>query len=104
LGFLRQQPGFYYKREMAGTRAALTALPALSTLFARYLLPKQIWPISFSIPAEKISNYTGERPQLFASNIVDAEVSERVAGSFYTPLGEQRYAFDSEEAYYADIQ
>ncbi|CAN5721229.1 hypothetical protein BH10BAC3_BH10BAC3_33880 [soil metagenome] len=105
LGFLRQLPHFYYKREMIGTREALAALPAISDIFSRYLLPEQIRPLSFSIPSEKIiNNYTVERLQLFARNIVDAEVSEKIAGSFYTPLGEQHYAFDTEVAYYADIQ
>jgi hypothetical protein len=105
LGFLRKSPKLYFKREMVGTREALAALPAISNLFSKYLLPAQIRPISFSIPAEKIiSSYNTDRQGWFASNIVDAEVSEKIAGSFYTPLGEQRYAFETEEAYFTDIQ
>ncbi|MES2648299.1 MAG: hypothetical protein V4717_15590 [Bacteroidota bacterium] len=105
LAFLFKPVKYYYKREMVGTREALAALPALFDSFAKSLLPTKISPISFSIPEEKILRTDAcERSQLFASNIVDEEVSEKTAGSFYTPLGEQQYAFDSEQAYYADIQ
>jgi hypothetical protein len=105
LGFLKKPPRLYFKREMVGTREALSALPAIAGLFAKSLLPDQIRPISFSIPEEKIINdYSPDRSKDFASNIVDPEVSEKIAGSFYTPLGEARYAFDTETAYYADIR
>lgn len=69
-------------------------------LLARAPVPRNLRPIAFSFPDEKILP-EGARPpkrSLFPRHIVDPEVRARVAGA------SAAYAFDSEEAYYADLQ
>jgi len=63
-------------------------------------VPRNLRPIAFSFPDEKMLP-EGARPakaSLFPRHIVDAEVRARVAGA------SAAYAFDSEGAYYADLQ
>ena len=97
----------YYKREwMPQEVGSSTGLPPLLVkALAGQPLPLPVMPISFSIPAQKITVVSpAAKTKDFVHNIVDAEVSEALQGSFHTPLGQQQYAFDTEEAYYADIQ
>jgi hypothetical protein len=60
--------------------------------------PKNLYPISFSIPDEKIVKDLPIKTKLFPKHIVDAEVANQVAGSVTS------YAFESEADYYADLQ
>lgn len=60
--------------------------------------PKNLHTISFSIPEEKIIKDLPEKKKLFPKHIVDEEVSLKVEGSF------TKYAFETEEEYYGDLQ
>jgi hypothetical protein len=60
--------------------------------------PKNLYPISFSIPEEKIVKDLPVKTKLFPKHIVDHEVASQVAGSVTS------YAFESEADYYADLQ
>lgn len=69
-------------------------------LSAHAPVPRNLRPIAFSYPDEKILP-EGARPDkqsLFPRHIVDPEVRARVAGA------SSAYAFDSEAAYHADLQ
>ncbi len=95
----------YFKREWKGSSAATDALRMIPLSARQKLLPKQIFPISFSFPAEKIiAPLAVKKSKLFAAHIVDKEVADKVSGSLYNPMGEQQYLFETEEAYYKDIQ
>ncbi len=55
-------------------------------------------PVSISYPAEKVVAAVGPKSRTFQTHIVDPEVAMRVAGAT------GGYAFDSEDAYRADLQ
>jgi hypothetical protein len=55
-----------------------------------------IFPISFSIPEEKIITQIPNKTQLFASHIVDEEVAKACNAK-------TTYIFDNEQDYYADL-
>ena len=59
---------------------------------------KNFRPISFSIPKEKIIQDMPRKTKLFPRHIVDPEVASNVTDSM------TKYAFDSEDDYYADLQ
>lgn len=69
-------------------------------LVARAPVPRNLRRIAFSFPDEKIlpENARPPKTRLFPRHIVDPEVRARVAGA------SAGYAFDSEEAYYADLR
>jgi hypothetical protein len=96
----------YFKREMSSEKSVYTGFPRPIPLsMYNWLLPKSIYPISFSIPSEKITYVSSEqKTKLFASSIVDKEVSDKVSDSLFTPIGKPLYKFDNEENYYNDIQ
>ncbi len=60
--------------------------------------PKNILPISFSIPEEKIIKNSPIKTKLFPKHIVDQEVASQIEGSVTS------YAFESEADYYQDLQ
>lgn len=96
----------YFKREWTGVNKDFFGLPGFvpSPLY-NWRVPKSIFPINFSIPAEKITTVQpSAKNKLFVSNIVDEEVSEKIPGSVYTPLGIAQYKFDTEEDYFNDIK
>jgi hypothetical protein len=54
-------------------------------------------PIAFSIPEEHIVSAPPEKTKLLGAHVVDPEVAETVGAA-------TRYAFDDQEAYYADLR
>lgn len=66
----------------------------------RRVLPqsRNLRPISFSIPPQKIVQRLPEKSKLLPRHIVDPEVAERV------PESRTAYAFSTEAEYYADLQ
>jgi hypothetical protein len=59
---------------------------------------KNVRKVSFSIPSEKIVASLRQKIKDFPKHIVDAEVAEKVPGSYTS------YAFENEEEYYNDLQ
>ena len=88
----------YFKRELSPAtlwfRSYLTVPPAVAR---RLSPPRNMRPISFSIPAEKIVHEPPAKTKLFPSHIVDAEVAAKVGA-------QGNYAFDDEDDYYADLR
>jgi hypothetical protein len=94
----------YFKRELVGSGANLghwtSALP--KWIAGNIRLPRNAYPISFSIPEEKIFHDRGaQRITNFPRDIVDYEIVEDLG------LSESRqrcYPFAIEEEYYADLR
>jgi hypothetical protein len=85
----------YFKREWQGPRALERARLRWFGLGGR-----QVRPISFSIPEEKLldpAELEGPRPQRFPTHVVDREVQRRVGG-------QTGHAFLTESAYNADLR
>jgi hypothetical protein len=91
----------YFKREYQKVTLAgiFYKLP-----MKRYIWPFQmvksdnIFPISFSIPKEKIVEHAPAKVKLFPSHIVDDEVKSKISGA------DSSYLFDKEKEYYRDLQ
>lgn len=96
----------YFKRELmtGGDALGLSRfLPA--QLLTSIPVPARTFPISFSIPAEKITRVpAAQKSKLFPRHIVDAEVARQVTESQHSPTGSDQYFFSSEEDYYADLR
>jgi hypothetical protein len=96
----------YFKREISDSAKDFLGVPGYVPSFAyKWIFPEAIFPISFSIPDEKIRQIKPDKKnKLFVSNIVDEEISTKIPGSLYTPIGISDYKFDTEEEYYEDIE
>ena len=90
----------YFKREIIPRRTNYYINYKLISkgLASKIKVPKNILPISFSIPSSKIICELPIKTKLFGKHIVDEEVAKNVAGSM------TKYAFDNELDYYADLQ
>jgi hypothetical protein len=88
----------YFKRELTPKSVQYLFYKLMPVKWLKNYHPKNLRQISFSIPAEKIVTTIPEKIKKFPLHIVDLEVAENTPGSF------TRYAFDSEEEYYKDLQ
>lgn len=88
----------YFKREWTEqSRFSLAARLLPAKLAGRLPFARNLRPISFSIPAEKVVASPPDKTKDFPAHIVDAEVAAAVGGR-------TSYAFADEAAYYADLQ
>jgi len=87
----------YFKRELVDSEAAYGRFipEAMRHLFP---FPISAVPISFSIPAIKVSKILPRKVKDFPTHIVDPDVAKYLANTSET------YAFSSEEEYYKDLQ
>ncbi len=96
----------YGKRELWGGGYSYSLdrlLPA--RWHCRLPVPRHVFPLSFSIPAEKICYVDpAAKCKEFPRHIVDREVAEAVRGSFHSAIGSDSYTFTQETDYYADLQ
>lgn len=96
----------YFKREISSSKSDRFGFPdfisnTLSDLFSR----NSLYPISFSIPEEKITRVTiNDKKQLFTTVIVDEEFDNFNSSSVILSLNDSKYHFTDEAAYYKDIQ
>lgn len=89
----------YFKREFTPETIFSRYYRMVPQAFLRYLPGmKNIRPISFSFPQEKIVFEMPVKTKLFSKHIVDEEVASNVPGSF------TQYAFETEAEYYEDLQ
>lgn len=96
----------YFKREWVGGGSDYGA-------FARWLpgplrrrlpSPRRARPIGFAIPAEKLCDFARpEKAQDFPRHVVDPELAA-AGGAFFSAVGSDRYVFDTEADYYADLR
>ena len=90
----------YFKREIVPKRINYYLHYKLVPKFLAAYLPlhKNILPISFSIPEDKIVKELPKKEKLFGKHIVDEEIAENVEGSV------TKHAFSNEADYYEDLQ
>jgi hypothetical protein len=89
----------YYKRELTPETLYYRYYKIIPKPLCKYIpIPKNIYPISFSIPDEKIIKELPVKTKDFPIHIVDEEVCKMVPGSSTT------YAFKDETEYYQDLQ
>jgi len=93
----------YAKREIPSlwSQAVGPSIQLMPDSLCKKLLPDTILPISFGIPACKISYVSpAQKTQRFTSHIVDAEI----AAAVHKDKNNGTYLFTNEYDYYADIQ
>ena len=89
----------YFKREITSDTAFFRWFLIVPRFMAGLLpVPKNVRPISFSIPEEKVVEAPADKDQEFATHVVDAELA-RLLGRPTTA-----YSFASEADYYADLR
>lgn len=89
----------YFKREWTPETIHNIWFKGVPKRLCKFLsAPNNFRPISFSIPEEKIVKKFTNRVKLFPKHIVDPEVAENI------PESSTGYPFNSEEAYYGDLQ
>jgi hypothetical protein len=89
----------YFKREWTPETIHYLCYKLIPRSISKLLPPpKNLRPISFSIPESKICKRLPKKTKLFPLHIVDEEVAAHVEGSF------TGYAFKSEQDYYTDLQ
>lgn len=90
----------YFKREIIPYRTNYYRFYKFIPKFltGKIALPKNIIPVSFSIPESKIAITNIPKTKLFGKHIVDEEVCQNTEGSV------TKYAFTNEEDYYSDLQ
>jgi hypothetical protein len=96
----------YFKRELIGEGASYSLDRFLPKSFRRGIpVPKNSFPISFSIPEEKIVDLNLEaKKKTFTAHIVDQELSAHLENSFFSAIGSDKYVFSNEQEYYNDLR
>jgi hypothetical protein len=87
-----------FKRELAPSTAWSRAYGLLPPALAGRLLLRNVRPLAFSIPEDRLATGQEEKRKLLATHVVDPEVAELVSD------GRTSYAFDSEDAYFDDLR
>lgn len=89
----------YFKREWIEKKTNRFRFKKLLPPFYKGSLVKlkNLRPISFAIPKEKIVDSLPQKTKMFPSHIVDTEVAKKINA-------QTSYAFDDEKCYYKDLQ
>lgn len=89
----------YFKREWTPDTIHNLWYQVIPAWLSKYIpAPKNLHPISFAIPSEKIVQELPVKTKLFPKHIVDPEVASQTPGSLTS------YVFDAEADYYKDLQ
>lgn len=103
--FFNKKSTKYFKRELSSSIKERTGLFFLPKFIQKWLLPKKVYTISFSIPSDKIKVVElSKKIKEFTSNNVDIELQNDFPELKLIPLGIESYLFTNEEQYYLDIQ
>ena len=90
----------YFKREVdASTARAYYYRAVPARLSPRLRLPRNVLPISFSIPEDWLVSEPPAKTKDFAEHVVDREVASRLGRQT-----DRRYTFDNEADYQADLR
>jgi hypothetical protein len=88
----------YFKREWTSQTYYYRSFKMIPPSISKNIFPlKNVKPISFSIPEEKIIKNIPEKKKTFPKHIVDQEIALKVEGSSISN------AFEKEEDYYNDL-
>jgi hypothetical protein len=95
----------YFKRELIGNGENYN-LGKLPLIIRKLIpLPSNYRPISFSIPAEKITRVTLDmKEKQFCSGAIDPEMATDGKTTVFNELGSKNWNFKNEDEYYNDIQ
>lgn len=95
----------YFKRELMGCGLSYKLEYVLPRFLRNNMLPpKNVKPIAFSIPEEKIAPMSKmARMQTFPTHIVDEEVSAHNDNSLFSAVGSDKQLFADEASYYNDL-
>ena len=88
----------YFKRELLPETLSGIYYRLPVSWLSKFDFPKNITPIAFSIPEEKIIQHLPAKTKPFTSHIVDNEVARNIYGL------KEMGVFNKEEDYYLDIQ
>jgi hypothetical protein len=96
----------YFKREMYDGAHSRRIDRFSPSKFHKWISnPKNIIPISFSIPLEKICEHANiNRIKDFPVHIVDEEVAINNSELFFSTVSSDQYFFYSEDEYYQDLR
>lgn len=96
----------YFKREIYNGVYSRKLDQFLPPLFHEWIPnPKNIIPISFSIPEEKIWEEKNKiKIKNFPVHIVDEEVANNISESVFSDIRSDNYSFSFEEEYYNDLR
>jgi hypothetical protein len=97
----------YFKREWTGRGDEYGVFARwLPTVVRRRLpSPRQARRISFAIPAEKVADFGRlSKTKDFPRHLVDPDLAAATAEAFFSGVGSDRYAFETEGEYYADLR
>jgi hypothetical protein len=95
----------YFKRELFSGVYSRKLDQLLPTQFHKFISePKNIIPISFSIPEEKIRTEHNNQVKDFPVHLVDKEVANNISESVFSAISSDQYCFSSEEEYYHDLR
>jgi hypothetical protein len=95
----------YFKREI-GTGAECYGVEKYfpSFLHGLFRIPKDIYPVSMSIPEEKITRLTPkDKKQQFVSYLIDKDLA-KLTNTNFSDKGEKKHKFSDEKDYYADLK
>jgi hypothetical protein len=87
-----------FKRELSPVTAWARTFGLVPPSIAERHVLKDVQPIGFSIPEDRLATGDERKTKLLGTHVVDPEVQAAVPGTHL------RYAFDSEDAYYEDLR
>jgi len=95
----------YFKREVWSGAEYYGIEKYVPSFFANWLkVPDAIYPISMSIPAEKITRISSDKKiQQFVSYIIDKDLAG-LTKAYHSDTGEKKHSFVNESDYYADLK
>jgi len=87
-----------FKRELAPKTAWVRSYGLLPPPIAKRVLLRDVRPLAFSIPEDRLASGHETKQKLLATHVVDPEVAALM------PETQTSYAFDGEDDYYADLR
>ncbi len=87
----------YFKREYTPKTVRYRYYKLINSKTAEKIKLKNVFPISFAFPEEKIIKKLPRKEKIFPEHIVDVEIANRIKKS-------QIYVFNNEKDYFSDIQ
>jgi len=100
----------YFKREFVSPLFGYGLQDLIPRIFHplfQCILPihKKVKPISFSIPAGKITQVDWlKKTKDFPTHIVDQEIATNLKSGFYSKIASDKYCFNKESEYYEDLK
>ncbi len=95
----------YFKREITENSYYNLIGHLLGNLGGTFKISRSFIPISFSVPAEKITYVKpSDKLKLFQTHIVDEEVALKIKDSQFSSIGSDKLFFEDETHYFKDLQ